>query len=70
MFAAGAEAFSAAVEIAFFPQPPHRSTRPERSSEEGGGHRPSLVGSIRQAVAELAGESTTSWLPRLRRYPY
>lgn len=70
MFAAGAQAFGAAVEIAFFPQPPHRSTRPERSPEEDAGHRPSLIGSIRQALAELAGDSTASWLPRLQRYPY
>ena len=70
MFADGARAFSAAIEIAFFPQPPHRSTRPERSSEEGEGNRPGLIASIRQALAELVGDSTTSWLPRLQRYPY
>jgi len=70
MFAAGAQAFGAAVEIAFFPQPPNRSTRPERSSEEGAGNRSSLIASIRQALAELAGDSATSWLPRLQRYPY
>jgi hypothetical protein len=68
MLAAGAQAFSAAVEIAFFPKPPHRSSRPERSSEEDAGHRPSLIGSVRHALAERSGES---WLPRLlQRYPY
>lgn len=68
MFAAGAQAFGAAVEIAFFPQPPHRSPRPERSSDEVARHRPSLIGSIRQALAELPADS---WLPRLpMRYPY
>ena len=68
MLAAGAQAFSAAVEIAFFPKPPHRSSRPDRSSEEDAGHRPSLIGSVRHALAELPGDP---WLPRLlQRYPY
>ena len=68
MLAAGAQAFSAAVEIAFFPKPPHRSSRPDRSSEEDAGHRLSLIGSVRHALAELPGDPL---LPRLlQRYPY
>ncbi|HEX5038869.1 MAG TPA: hypothetical protein VFW95_01880 [Candidatus Limnocylindria bacterium] len=70
MFAAGALAFGAAVEIAFFPQPPHRSTGPDRRAEGDAGQRPSLIGSIRQALAELAGDTAEPWLPRLRQYPY
>jgi len=62
------EDLAGGVEVAFFPKPPHRSSRPERSSEEDAGHRPSLIGSVRHALAELPGES---WLPRLlQRYPY
>ena len=70
MFAAGAQAFGAAVEIAFFPQPPHRSTRPQRSAEEDSSDRPSLISSIRQALAELGGDTVEPWLPTLRQYPY
>jgi hypothetical protein len=64
MFAAGAEAFGAAVEIALFPQPPHRSSRPERRSQERARNRPSLIGSIRQALSALTAGGTNSWLPR------
>jgi hypothetical protein len=67
MFGPAAIAQAKAIEATFFAAPPHRSNRPAPRRRGG---IASLVGSVRRAFSDAAGEPTPRWLPRLINYPY
>lgn len=55
-------------DFAFFQPPPNRPSRSERKADGAG--IGSLLRTIRNEIALAARESATSWMPRIRNYPY
>ena len=56
--------------FAFSPLPPNRPSRSNRRTDGARGGAFRLIRAFHREVAHAAQEPSTSWLPRLERYPY